>query len=148
MLRGPRSPFLVSGLVIGLVLFTSIVLFSNLRPGEREFGPRGSHGGKGTAVRSNIYDVKNETLGVGAPFVVDLLSLLLIWGHGMQFSRIFVVSLPERTDKRDALSTTASFTGISFDWVDGVDGEKIPGKAIPEVRISALAPKINSSDCF
>jgi hypothetical protein len=44
-----------------------------------------------------------------------------------------VVALPERTDKRDATSLAASLTGIKFDWIDGVNGELIPEKAIPEV---------------
>ncbi|KAG8164037.1 hypothetical protein KVR01_005955 [Diaporthe batatas] len=47
------------------------------------------------------------------------------------FSKIFVVGLPERTDKRDALALTASLTGFHVDFVDGVRGESIPDKAVP-----------------
>lgn len=47
------------------------------------------------------------------------------------FSKIFVVGLPERTDKRDALALTASLTGFHVDFVDGVRGESIPEKAVP-----------------
>lgn len=47
------------------------------------------------------------------------------------FSKIFVVGLPERTDKRDALSLTAALTGFHVDFVDGVRGETIPDKAVP-----------------
>ncbi|ROV87588.1 hypothetical protein VMCG_10613 [Cytospora schulzeri] len=47
------------------------------------------------------------------------------------FSKIFVVGLPERTDKRDALTLSAALTGFHVDFVDGVRGETIPDKAVP-----------------
>jgi hypothetical protein len=51
----------------------------------------------------------------------------------IQFSKIFVISLPQRTDKRDAIAVAASLTGFEFEWGDGVDGLTIDEKAIPEV---------------
>ncbi|KAI1847717.1 hypothetical protein JX266_006212 [Neoarthrinium moseri] len=59
---------------------------------------------------SDINRVTNDTLG---------------------FSKIFVVGLPERSDKRDAIALTSSLTGFHVDWVDGVKGESIPDKAVP-----------------
>ncbi|KAI5920283.1 hypothetical protein F4810DRAFT_683368 [Camillea tinctor] len=47
------------------------------------------------------------------------------------FSKIFVVGLPERTDKRDAIALTSALTGFRLDFVDGVKGEVIPDKAVP-----------------
>lgn len=47
------------------------------------------------------------------------------------FSNIFVVGLPERSDKRDAISLAASLTGINVEWVEGIKGESIPDKAVP-----------------
>ncbi|KAK7733100.1 hypothetical protein SLS53_008288 [Cytospora paraplurivora] len=47
------------------------------------------------------------------------------------FSKIFVVGLPERSDKRDALTLTAALTGFHVEFVDGVRGETIPDKAVP-----------------
>jgi hypothetical protein len=47
------------------------------------------------------------------------------------FSKIFVVGLPERSDKRDAIALTSSLTGFHVEWIDGVRGESIPDKAIP-----------------
>ncbi|KAI0178291.1 glycosyltransferase family 25 protein [Pestalotiopsis sp. NC0098] len=47
------------------------------------------------------------------------------------FSKIFVVGLPERTDKRDAMALTSSLTGFHVEWVDGVRGEDVPDKAVP-----------------
>ncbi|KAK9794276.1 hypothetical protein SCARD494_05853 [Seiridium cardinale] len=47
------------------------------------------------------------------------------------FGKVFVVGLPERTDKRDAMTLTSSLTGFHVEWVDGVRGETIPDKAVP-----------------
>lgn len=47
------------------------------------------------------------------------------------FSKIFVVGLPERSDKRDALSLTAALTGFHVDWVDGVKADTVVDKAVP-----------------
>lgn len=47
------------------------------------------------------------------------------------FSKIFAIGLPERSDKRDALTLTAALTGFHVDFVDGVRGESIPDKAVP-----------------
>jgi len=47
------------------------------------------------------------------------------------FEKVFVVGLPERSDKRDALALTSSLTGFKIDYIDGVKGETIPDKAVP-----------------
>ncbi|KAI1497590.1 glycosyltransferase family 25 protein [Biscogniauxia marginata] len=47
------------------------------------------------------------------------------------FSKIFVVGLPERSDKRDAFALTSALTGFHVEYVDGVKGEAIPDKAVP-----------------
>jgi len=70
------------------------------------FGP-GYHGRSSPA---NINRVTNSTLG---------------------FSKIFVIGLPERTDKRDAMTLTSSLTGFNLEFIDGVKGEAVPDKAIP-----------------
>lgn len=47
----------------------------------------------------NLADISNSTLG---------------------FQKIFVISLPSRTDHRDATSLAAALTGLEFEFVDGV----------------------------
>ncbi|MCJ1394597.1 hypothetical protein MMC18_007477 [Xylographa bjoerkii] len=47
------------------------------------------------------------------------------------FEKILVLNMPERSDKRDALSLAASLTNLKFDYVDGVLGKNIPSKALP-----------------
>ncbi|KAK7983924.1 hypothetical protein PG989_011326 [Apiospora arundinis] len=73
---------------------------------SRAFGPD-YHGRSSPA---NINRVTNSTLG---------------------FSKVFVIGLPERTDKRDAMSLTSSLTGFNLEFIDGVKGEAVPDKAIP-----------------
>lgn len=47
------------------------------------------------------------------------------------FGKVFVVGLPERSDKRDAIALASSLTGFDVEWIDGVRGESIPDKAVP-----------------
>lgn len=65
---------------------------------------------KGHSRPEDINRVTNDTLG---------------------FSKIFVVGLPERSDKRDALALTSALTGFHVEFVDGVKGESIVNKAVP-----------------
>lgn len=47
------------------------------------------------------------------------------------FQEVFVVNLPERTDKRDAMAVQASLTNITFKLSPGVRGDTISEKAKP-----------------
>lgn len=47
------------------------------------------------------------------------------------FQKIFVVNLPERTDKRDALSLVSTLTGIKLTFVNAIRGTHVPDKALP-----------------
>lgn len=61
----------------------------------------------------SIYRVQNETLG---------------------FQEVYMISLPSRTDKRDAFAMQAALTGFTYVQMDGVDGREVPEKALPFVR--------------
>ena len=50
------------------------------------------------------------------------------------FKRVFLVNLPERTNKLDTFSLTASLTGFSVELTPGVKGELIPNKSLPAVE--------------
>ena len=39
--------------------------------------------------------------------------------------------MPERSDKRDAMTLAASLTGFNVDYVDGIRGDTIPNKSLP-----------------
>lgn len=47
------------------------------------------------------------------------------------FHKIFVVNLPERTDKRDALSLVGALTDIKLTWTSAIRGTSVPDKALP-----------------
>ncbi|KAH8601933.1 hypothetical protein B0O99DRAFT_681043 [Bisporella sp. PMI_857] len=47
------------------------------------------------------------------------------------FEKIFVLNLPSRTDRRDALSLAAAFSKIKLDWINGVLGTEVAENALP-----------------
>lgn len=47
------------------------------------------------------------------------------------FEKIFVVNLPERADKRDALSLVSALTDIKLTWTSALRGTSVPNKALP-----------------
>ncbi|RDW76142.1 hypothetical protein BP5796_06963 [Coleophoma crateriformis] len=62
------------------------------------------------AFSGELSDVMNATLG---------------------FQKIYVLSMPSRTDKRDALILSAHLTGIDLEFIDGVKPEEVSEKAVP-----------------
>ncbi|MCJ1398765.1 hypothetical protein MMC11_001966, partial [Xylographa trunciseda] len=49
----------------------------------------------------------------------------------VKFEKILVVSLPERTDRRDGLIIASAVSNIEFDFVDGVHGNTVLDKTLP-----------------
>ncbi|KAK8017041.1 hypothetical protein PG993_015230 [Apiospora rasikravindrae] len=47
------------------------------------------------------------------------------------FEKVFVINLPDRTDKRDALSLVGTLTGIKLEWVRALRGADVSDKALP-----------------
>ncbi|PKS05593.1 hypothetical protein jhhlp_008111 [Lomentospora prolificans] len=68
------------------------------------------HGIAARGMGSGPIDVFNSTLG---------------------FGKIFVVNLPERTDRRDLMTLAAAVTGLEFTYIPGVRGADIPEKVLP-----------------
>ncbi|KAL3425304.1 glycosyltransferase family 25 protein [Phlyctema vagabunda] len=87
-----------------LLLFVLIFIFStdNTAAVQERYASTGT---------GSLSDTQNATLG---------------------FQRIFVLSLPERTDKRDGIALGASLSGFQVEFVDGVRGEQMSPKAIPQ----------------
>ena len=50
------------------------------------------------------------------------------------------MSLPERTDHRDGLILATAVSNIEFEFVDGVQGDTIPEKALPPGEHKSLNP--------
>jgi hypothetical protein len=81
-----------------------------------------------------ISSVFNSTLGVSLE-TTDSSPIL----NSRQFGDIFVINLPERTDRRDALTLQSSVSDIKLSWIDGVVTKTIPDKAYPPGTRKGLA---------
>ncbi|KAL2038892.1 hypothetical protein N7G274_008414 [Stereocaulon virgatum] len=58
-------------------------------------------------------DIRNSTLG---------------------FQKIFLINLPERPDKFDQFAIAASFTGFTYDLIEGVKGADVQNKSLPALK--------------
>ncbi|VBB79661.1 Putative Glycosyltransferase Family 25 [Podospora comata] len=78
------------------------------------FGPQGLQSDGGIhypRVQGKAFsDVLNSTLG---------------------FQEIFVINLPERSDRRDAMTLAAALTRLDVKWIDGIDGKDVPERVLP-----------------
>jgi hypothetical protein len=52
----------------------------------------------------------------------------------LQFQKIFVINLPERTDKLDAFSIVSSLTGFAVKVIEGVKGQDVQNKSLPALE--------------
>ncbi|KAF2677968.1 glycosyltransferase family 25 protein [Lentithecium fluviatile CBS 122367] len=59
-------------------------------------------------------------------------SILDAGNSTLGFERVFVASMPDRTDKRDMMALSASLSDIKFQFEDGIDASKVSNKAIPD----------------
>ncbi|KAK0644380.1 hypothetical protein B0T16DRAFT_378419 [Cercophora newfieldiana] len=48
------------------------------------------------------------------------------------FQEVLVLNLPERTDRRDAMTLAAALSEIDVTWVDGVAGKDVADKVMPD----------------
>jgi hypothetical protein len=75
----------------------------------------------------SLRDILNTTLGVGQHSFAQP-QIILTW---YKFQKIFVLNLPFRTDRRDAMSLSAAISNIKLEFVDGVTGDSIKHSAYP-----------------
>ncbi|KAI1778895.1 glycosyltransferase family 25 protein [Hypoxylon cercidicola] len=55
-----------------------------------------------------------------------------VFNKTLGFFNIFVINLPPRTDRRDAMVLSGAVSNLSFSWIDGVTGDQVPDHSIPE----------------
>lgn len=65
------------------------------------------------------------------PDISDDILDTIVKNKTLGFEKIFVINLPERTDKRDAMSLTAALTDLELTWTRAMRGTSIPDKALP-----------------
>ncbi|KAF2030126.1 hypothetical protein EK21DRAFT_100696 [Setomelanomma holmii] len=75
-------------------------------------------------------------------------SLQDIMNATLGFHKIFVLNLPFRTDRRDAMSLSAAISNIKLEYVEGVTGDSIKESAYPppQENIKLLAAFILEDD--
>ena len=49
----------------------------------------------------------------------------------MQFEKVLVLNMPERSDKRDAMTLVSSLSGFNVEYINGIRGETVLDKALP-----------------
>ena len=54
---------------------------------------------------------------------------------GFQFEKILAIGFSERSDKRDAITLGASYTGLEMDWIEAVRSQDMNPKAYPAVSV-------------
>ncbi|KAK7746022.1 hypothetical protein SLS53_002744 [Cytospora paraplurivora] len=125
----------VIGIVIAFLILTSFFLLhpdrDALRIPSSFSAPFSAFGGSSAAKSSPKSNAPEKPYGRDYAGHSTPQDINRVTNSTLGFSKVFVVGLPERTDKRDAITLTAALTGFDVEWVDGVRGEEIPDKAVP-----------------
>ncbi len=130
----PPFPARLSSLVVGLLL-TCVVFYTSFHTPIRA---------EQVLVESQKAEIPPlDALRLGSSAAAEYsnhsLSLspnLPIQNATLGFQEIYMISLPERTDKQDTFAMQAAFSGISYNQRDGVYGNEVPAKALPHVRLA------------
>ncbi|KAI1417354.1 glycosyltransferase family 25 protein [Hypoxylon sp. FL1857] len=61
----------------------------------------------------------------------DLLTREDVFNKTLGFSKIFVINLPSRSDRRDAMALAGAVSNLTFTWIDGVSGDQVPDRVVP-----------------
>ncbi|KAK9466980.1 hypothetical protein V1512DRAFT_262819 [Lipomyces arxii] len=77
----------------------------------------------------------NGTLGPASASLADK-----AYNETLGFGEVVYLSMPQRTDRQDAMTLLGSMYNIKFTKVDGVDGNTIVDKAIPDNDWGHLRP--------
>ncbi|EXJ79110.1 hypothetical protein A1O3_08611 [Capronia epimyces CBS 606.96] len=122
----PVLPARLSYVLVGL-LVTTVLFYASFRPP--------------TSQEQNVLDLPEQGTFAPDPLpspsrpaattILEDPSLYRVQNETLGFQEVYMISLPARTDKRDAFAMQAAFSGISYTQMDGVDGKLVPEKALP-----------------
>lgn len=124
--RVANGPQKTRNIFAGVSAFVLVVVFYSIANTgfASSYMSTTSHNGPQTLPQGRLYG--GEYQGRSSPAEINRVT-----NDTLGFSKILVVGLPERSDKRDALALSAALTGFHVDWVEGVRGDTIADKAIP-----------------
>lgn len=83
---------------------------------------------------ASLMSIRNTTLGVCLP-----VSQPSSRTNSPQFEKIFAIGFSDRSDKHDAMTLGASYTGLDVDWIEGVRSQEMNPKAYPAVCVHILS---------
>jgi hypothetical protein len=127
--RRPSNPVIIA--ITGTLLFL-LLLFQVSRTSvpAQAVEKASSFLKRPTATTSGtlVDDVFNATFGVGFWCWRILIEHTML--TSFQFQKIFVVSMPGRTDRRDAIVLSAALSGLEVEFIDGPRGSEVEDNAI------------------
>ncbi|KAK9311790.1 hypothetical protein V1522DRAFT_251212 [Lipomyces starkeyi] len=89
----------------------------------------------------------NESLVIDPePSIPDVASAA--WNESLGFGEVLYVSMPDRTDRQDAMNLAASMSGLKLRLINGVDGESISLKAIPDNNAKKWTLRLSELGCW
>ncbi|KAK9357766.1 hypothetical protein V1504DRAFT_32580 [Lipomyces starkeyi] len=89
----------------------------------------------------------NESLVIEPePSIPDVASAA--WNESLGFGEVLYVSMPDRTDRQDAMNLAASMSGLKLRLINGVDGESISLKAIPDNNAKKWTLRLSELGCW
>ncbi|KAK8064953.1 hypothetical protein PG994_007591 [Apiospora phragmitis] len=110
---------------LGIATFVVAIIFILWSPRRREYQPYSP------SISTPVPASSGRSFGPDYHGQSSPADINRVTNSTLGFSKIFVIGLPERTDKRDAMTLTSSLTGFNLEFIDGVKGEAVPDKAIP-----------------
>ncbi|KAK9485769.1 hypothetical protein V1527DRAFT_465496 [Lipomyces starkeyi] len=89
----------------------------------------------------------NESLVIEPePSIPDVASTA--WNESLGFGEVLYVSMPDRTDRQDAMNLAASMSGLKLRLINGVDGGSINLKAIPDNNAKKWTLRLSELGCW
>ncbi|KAK9384292.1 hypothetical protein V1515DRAFT_612170 [Lipomyces mesembrius] len=80
------------------------------------------------------------------PSTPDLASVA--WNESLGFGEVLYVSMPDRTDRQDAMTLAASMSGLKLKLINGVVGESISVKAVPDNNANKWTLRLSELGCW
>lgn len=126
-----KSPFSLYARIAAYVSIAVLFWSFSLSSLDQETAQLGKTGpAVSFSIQSNSIPSKQENHAPSRPEPAEVQGDP-VHNETLGFQKIFVINLPERTDKRDALSLVSVLTNIKLTWTSAIRGSNVPDKALP-----------------
>lgn len=128
---GGKTPFRLYARIAAYVSIAVLFWSFSLSPLDQETAQLGKQGpAVSFSIQSNSIPSKQENRVPSRAEPAEVQGNP-VHNETLGFQKIFVINLPERTDKRDALSLVSALTNIKLTWTSAIRGSNVPDKALP-----------------